>query len=102
MNGVEMIEAERQRQLDEEGFTNEHDDQHTAGELAIVAACFASPVQLYCYRDGVLLQDIWPDTWHRCWDKRGPDADRIELLAKAGALIAAEIDRLKRRKKHAE
>jgi hypothetical protein len=34
--------AGRQRQLDVEGWTSEHDDQYTEGELAMAAACYAA------------------------------------------------------------
>jgi hypothetical protein len=45
--------------------------------------------------DGMVVswQDPWP--WEPEWDKRG-SGDRMRDLVKAGALIAAEIDRLQR------
>jgi hypothetical protein len=106
-----MIAAERQRQITEEGWTPEHDDEHDDESLALAAACFASPRQLYVGREmgygEVYYRDPWPLTWARSWDKRPRDAaegklrpqtkdERLRLLAKAGALIAAEIDRLLR------
>lgn len=35
--------AERQRQKDVEGWTEEHDDQHKNHDLAHAAACYAYP-----------------------------------------------------------
>ncbi|MCM0757438.1 hypothetical protein M7775_02505, partial [Sporomusa sphaeroides DSM 2875] len=42
-SGIELIAAERQRQISQEGWTPEHDDQHANGELALAAACYAIP-----------------------------------------------------------
>jgi hypothetical protein len=89
MNGAERIVAERQRQVSEEGWTPEHDDQHDLGELARAAACYATPRLL----GGSLPPQDWP--WAVKWWKPTPN-DRIRELEKAGALIAAEIDRLLR------
>ena len=104
--GVERIAAERQRQKTKEHFTAKHDDEHIDGELARAAACYAAPVQIYeqrNYQDRVVFLDPWPYRWDACWDKRVDPAactkeQRIDLLTKAGALVAAEIDRLLRLK----
>ena len=80
-----MITAERQRQITIEGFTDQYDDGHLYGELATAAACYADP--------GSVFPNSWP--WDPMWDKRKKH-NRIEQLAIAGALCAAEIDRLKR------
>ncbi len=85
-DGVAAIAAERRRQVEAEGWTPEHDDQHTRGELARAAACYALAYDL-----GSERELLWP--WAEDWWK---PADRIRDLEKAGALIAAEIDRLKR------
>ena len=120
-SGADLIAAERQRQIEKEGWTPQHDDEHTDGSLALAAVCYATPVRLYEKRDHALgfdLVDPWPDSWHPQWDKRrgygscrkisgnvhpSPTtynkAERIDLLVKAGALISAEIDRLQRRGK---
>jgi hypothetical protein len=76
---------ERQRQIEKEMFTASHDSMHSRGELAIVAACYAMP-----YR-GFLNTDHWPKTWDRRWWK---PKSRMRDLVRAGALIAAEIDRI--------
>jgi hypothetical protein len=90
MTGNELIAAERQRQIDVEGWTPEHDDKHTTGALALAAACYA---------ERGLGDATWD--WHWPWspDWWKPSKDPIRNLAKAGALIAAEIDRLQRAEK---
>ena len=119
MTGAELIAKERRRQIEKEGWTAEHDDEHADGSLALAAVCYATPVKLY-ERAGLLaglaFVDPWPESWDTKWDKRycygenreGEDNDggntlpdpetyseeeRLDLLVKAGALIAAEIDR---------
>lgn len=93
--GVSLIAAERERQVSVEGWTPEHDDEHSHGELATAAACYAAPlmcdneIETTMPRKAILAH--WP--WALTWWKPG---DRIRELVKAGALIAAEIDRLQR------
>ncbi len=96
--GVKMIAAERKRQVEYEGWIAKHDNEHDREELATVAALYASPVKLYTrgdYRGGIAFIDPWPLTWDRRWDKREKHS-RLRSLAIAGALCAAEIDRLLR------
>jgi hypothetical protein len=104
--GVGLIAAERRRQMAEEGWTEEHDAiEHPTGELAAAASCYAwiARVQLApCslaraaeelkHVDGRMPPSTWP--WSATWWK--PSTDPIRNLAKAGALVAAEIDRLQR------
>lgn len=45
MTGIELIAKERQRQIEQEGWTAEHDSQHTAGEL-LQCACYYFPGQV--------------------------------------------------------
>lgn len=92
--GIAAVAAERRRQIEVEGWTSEHDDTHLSGELAQAAAAYA----LNCCddMDNPALRfygaEIWP--WSHGWWK--PSADPRRDLIKAGALIAAEIDRLDR------
>ena len=46
-SGIEAIAAERQRQIEAEGWTPGHDDTHDRGELARAAACYALHAGLY-------------------------------------------------------
>lgn len=87
--GVEMIAAERVRQVEAEGYSADHDADHLNGQLARAAACYVMPSTLRESND--LPPRPWP--WHHRYWKPRPD-DRVRELVKAGALIAAEIDRL--------
>ncbi len=88
--GIELIAAERERQITGEGFGSSRDDNYTNEELASAASFYAMPLHK---RNLDLMRWLWP--WNFTWWKPSPD-DRIRELAKAGALIAAEIDRLNR------
>lgn len=98
MSGVERIAAERQRQVDVEGWTPGHDaDEHGACELTQAASAYAyyavGQVNGECWpEDEPAIPPSWP--WHMDWWK--PSTHPIRNLEKAGALIAAEIDRLER------
>lgn len=103
MSGVELIAAERLRQTEEEGWTPYHDDGHEFGELAVAAATYALPPEIREERiqildsryksEPTLRFALW--SWDEQWWKPSPE-DRVRELVKAGALIAAEIDRLQR------
>lgn len=96
-DGIAIIAEERKRQQ-EIGWTLEHDQEHKDSELANAAATYTMDPDV---REGLIslmpetLFDNVPPTWpwDKEWWKPTPD-DRIKELAKAGALIAAEIDRL--------
>jgi hypothetical protein len=98
-DGIAIIAAERQRHFAVEGWTTEHDDEHVKGELAQAGACYAWPPMR-----PVEVKKAWPwrhDEWKPELFGVGADASekleaRVRTLAKAGALIAAEIDRLRR------
>jgi hypothetical protein len=113
VTAIGLIQQERSRQIYDEGWTTEHDDKHTDGELAEAASCYAAwahsisfkPEDIYITKgkenlpkDALLLVERnhrWP--WAKEWWKPTPD-DRIKELVKAGALIVAEIERLQRKK----
>ncbi len=100
--GAELIAAERARQVNEEGWTPEHDAEHADGALRKAAACYLDPTKVGWRRKVVehaenggrdrttVVSNEWP--WDVEWFKPSPDP--IRNLVKAGALIAAEIDRL--------
>ena len=86
--------TERRRQVEVEGWTPEHDDEHGNGEMAAAAACYAVGRRTLTDPSrgtGEFGQPVWP--WDSHWWK--PDSHRRELV-KAGALILAEIERLDR------
>jgi len=87
--GANLIAVERIRQL--ATYTPEHEREHDDGELPIRAAELA----LASTGARVDLCDLLfdADAWELCQKHRG---DRIKQLTIAGALIAAEIDRLGR------
>jgi uncharacterized protein DUF3850 len=87
VDGAALIAAERARQVDMngEGWTAAHDDEHRYGEMAIVAAKLAVSGTDASVNDPHDLQ------WVRMDDKT---IDRRLVIA--GALLAAEIDRLRR------
>jgi hypothetical protein len=82
--GVARIATERRRQVEIESWTIEHDDEHRNGEMALAAACYAHP----SLSRQPIVALCWP--WDMSWWK---PSDRIHELEKAGALIAAEIER---------
>ncbi len=88
-SGLDMIRKERENQIVFEGFSAEHDDKNVNEELAQAAAYYALP-------EGREPAPFFPETWDPKWNKKGKHS-RIRQLAIAGALCAAEIDRLRRK-----
>jgi len=100
---IKAIAAERRRQVESEGWTPDHDDKYSCGELARAAACYAlqaaqrsdeTPYEDNAgrkrwWRTDFAIKRFWPWGWG--WWK---PLDRQRDLEKAGALIAAELDRL--------
>lgn len=109
--GARRIMRERRRQIQQEGWDEENDDKLTQDELAWAAVCYAAPQRVFTLNKGVTpddpeisFHDPWPRNFDPAFDKR-PNLKRkpairtrIRALEKAGALIAAEIDRLTRLK----
>jgi len=95
--------AERRRQVEAEGWTPEHDEENSGGEMAKAAAvyalCSAEPGPSRAVMDEFKaynsvpfkIRNRWP--WSEDWLK--PTSRRRDLV-KAGALILAEIERLDR------
>lgn len=94
--GSYRIARERVRQILEENFTPDHDAEHDEHELAQAAECYLTAFIVSGDDEQIPLEEVetlgadWP--WERSWWK--PSKDPIRNLEKAGALIAAEIDRL--------
>jgi len=97
---VTSVVAERQRQINVEGWTAEHDDEHNSGELAGAAACYARHANARGWvfdgnRAGAYCNEPVPDAWpldRTAWKPRSPRHD----LVRAAALILAEIERMDR------
>lgn len=90
------VQAERKRQVEVEGWTPEHDDEHACDEIAAFACFYAMPpaardwdASSTGYGD-TLGEAILPEGWE---PKTG---DRRRDLVKACALAMAEIERLDR------
>lgn len=98
-NVMEEIYAERRRQVDSEGRTPAHDDEHRAGDMAKAAACYAAGTTFEQRGTGRRADGpmgrrgsiLWP--WDKSWWK--PKGRRRDLV-RAAALIVAEIERLDR------
>lgn len=88
MNVIEEIAAERKRQREVEGWTEQHDDEHDWGQLALAASCYAAHA---AGRYRGVRPGAWP--WEPQWWK--PKDPRRDLI-RAAALIVAEIERIDR------
>lgn len=82
--------AERRRQIEKEGWTPEHDDGHSRGEMAVAAGYYALRCG-YPHEREIGVPSCWP--WGTRWWK---PRDKRSNLVKAAALILAEIERLDR------
>ena len=113
MKGIELVAAERQRQIDQEGYSLEHDLQHPVDTLLYAALCYLDPKKAYVMKrdDGpfygiptVTLPDgpegpgtyyvmprlYWPfslNEWKPC------PGDRVREIVKGLALGVAYLDR---------
>lgn len=90
--GARMIAEERVRQVTHEDWSPEHDDEHTNGILAIAAAELAVS-GIANVGHGLQVDHCGSLAKYGAY---GAKPDRVRALTIAGALIAAEIDRLLR------
>ena len=90
--GINVIIEERLRQLKAKGYDSKHDDKHDIGQLALAAALYIDPTLAKH-----IIESMWPEGKDFYHPEPIVSIDaRIKQLAKAGALITAEIDRLYR------
>jgi len=96
-SGIEVIARERERQI-RKGFDAEHDNGHDGFELTRAAMSYAAVVASPDESSPEMCQSRSTDDWP--WEDTdwNPSNDPIRNLARAGALIAAEIDRLQRKR----
>jgi len=94
---IEDVATERRRQVEQEGWTPQHDDrEHEQGALACAGAAYALHAGhvVNPNRAGYFSPppDFWPfdEEW---WKPKNPRRD----LVRAAALIIAEIERLDRK-----
>lgn len=93
---IDEIKAERVRQQSAEGWTVEHDDKHTHGDLAFAAGCYATCAAWQ--ECGSTPSGAAPQAWPWGMDGWNPKDARRNLV-RAAALIVAEIERLDRKAK---
>lgn len=93
---TKKIHAERRRQIEIEGWTPEHDDTHSDGEMLRAAVLYYAHAKLgpddpplTLREDGAPLGWPWDSQW---WNPK----DRERDLVRAGALCLAERERLRR------
>lgn len=117
--GIDLIAEERQRQIEVEGWDYNQDDNYKRGEMMGAAGCYVanalskhledynhtnqSPLahfEIYSFNTTKEEKSGWIDAWpwDKKWDKRWKH-DKMRSLVIAGALIAAEIDRLQKQSK---
>ncbi len=104
--GIELIIQERKDQIKKHGFDKSHDQIHNDGALidaALVCASYGILYTKHKYANSIHFDIVDKSNWklpvyyegnvlvpnHKLSDKK-----RIHQLKVAGALIAAEIDRL--------
>jgi len=98
---LELVAKERARQINDEGYKREHDDEHTDGSLADAAACYAAN-SLFIWEPvavseaGSRLRDVWP--WEPEYFKKEKHPRKKQLIISA-SLLMAEYDRLEREEK---
>lgn len=85
--GAYMIAVERERQIKDEGYNEEHDQAHAPMTLAMAAVSY-----ILC--NDVKKRKIAKTTYWPWEDKYYKPRDMKRNLIRAGALVAAAIDRL--------
>lgn len=97
--GIDLIQAERCRQVVDKGFDAAHDDLYADGSILQCAIEVLRPSQeMRDFEDGkthIWGPGAWPFERARHIRKKYGD-DHVHQLVIAGAMIAAEIDRLDR------
>lgn len=97
--GIELIAEERKRQIEKEGYSALHDSNHKVSEFVRAALAYtnAATTDADGDADPVLLLHIKRYKGLNCWPwgmaTFKPTTAKRDLV-KAGALIAAAIDRL--------
>lgn len=108
--GIELIAEERKRQIEVEGYSNLSDKSYGCFELSGAAGCYIANAMTKSRKDNQGISearfqvkrdyydngrpdfmDAWP--WDDEYDKREKHDVKRSLVI-AGALIAAELDRL--------
>jgi hypothetical protein len=97
---IEMIAAERERQITEKGYSPEHDDGHRDRELSAAAGSYALHAAGFASIPHIEGDNLNFDTITSIWPfdeyEFNGRTEQMDALVKAGALIVAEIERLLR------
>lgn len=93
--GAQLIADERKRQIEKEGYDKEHDKNHDVDTLIKAALAYAE----YDI-NGELAYYTWPWDIKNNKNKSFKPSTLKRNLIKAGALIAAAIDRLEDEKEN--
>ena len=110
-SGIELITEERNEHPSKHGFNLEHDKQHEDSSLSWNAAILATPNILFCKHEFANVTTYEKAEVCEGWklpspnfgpngsnvvidNEKLPKTKRIKQLKVAGALIAAEIDRI--------
>jgi hypothetical protein len=95
LEAIDLVLAERVRQVEELGITTGRDDRYLKDELAMMAACYLyAPRYPFAIATGEKTPNQWPHSTG--WN---PRTSRLRQLEKAGALVIAEIERILRKNK---
>lgn len=109
--GIELIAEERQRQIDVEGYDEQHDSHHKSLTLAQAAETYIDAAFLTTKSKEMGYSNQAAISWHKHnepwkwkmikltwpWEEESfKPTTTLQDLIKAGALIAAAIDRLQK------
>lgn len=102
--GIELIADERNRQIESEGFDSKHDENNSTADLISAAIAYLESAKIASICGEEFSEDSrisamkvnWPKWWDKSWIKPGT-VDRD--LEKAGALVAAALDRFNKDRK---
>lgn len=86
--GIELIAEERQEQIEKHGFTAMHDEEYEDEELRIAAVALLTP------NGEQGLDYLFPALWNKGNVRKMCSKSYKQRLIIAGALIAAEYDRV--------
>lgn len=93
---LELVIAERKRQIEQIGYTSEHDDQYDPGELSGAGAAYIlhAACEMHPIGDSFDAGDV-PPGW--CWpeDRFNPKTPARNLIMGV-ALAIAELERMER------
>ncbi len=92
--GIELIAEERQKQIDKYSFTGNHHKGHPEWYDNLQLQFAATTLMMHEFEEVVDTKDCLPDGWDQEWFDKLNAKTRKERLIIAGALIAAELDRI--------